>query len=113
MITNDSYTFVESATSGEEWHVKLNEGDYAGVVYKYGKIQIVEPPHEGDEARLQFQYLVVDTPEDLSAEELQHDTTFMNHLGDVLTHIIQDSLETGKFKLGENDKPTDSQSTVH
>ena len=37
----------------------------------------------------------------------------MNTLGDILSHIIEDSLETGKFKLGNDDKPTDSESTVH
>jgi len=114
MITHDSYTFVESATSGEEWwHIRLNDGDYKDVIYKYGKIQVVSPPDETDDARLQFQFSIIETPEELSTEDLIEDTAFMNHLGDVLTHIIQDSFETGKYKLGENDKPTNFESTVH
>jgi hypothetical protein len=49
----------------------------------------------------------------MTEEELQEDLTFLNLLGDVLTHIIEDAMETGKYKLGQNDKPTDSESTVH
>ena len=109
-ITNKTYSFVESATSGEEWHVKINEGDYKDVVYRYGKIQIAELD---DEANLKFQYMIVDLPEHLDEDELKSDVQFMTHLGDILTHIIEDSLDTGHFKLGNDDKPTDSESTMH
>ena len=109
-VTNDTYSFVESATSGEEWHVKINDGDYKGIVYRYGKIQI----HEIDEeAKLKFQFKIIDLPEHLSEEELNSDDVFMTQLGDILTHIIEDSLDTGHFKLGKDDKPTDSKSIMH
>jgi hypothetical protein len=107
--TNDTYTFVESATS-DEWHIKIKEGAYKDIVYKYGKIQIKEV---GEEAKLNFQYKVVDLPEDFDEEDLNHDVEFMTQLGDILTHIIEDSLESGKFKLGNNDKPNNSESAVH
>jgi hypothetical protein len=109
-VTSDSYTFVENDFSDESWHVKINEGDYKDIVYKYGKIQIKE---NGDEATLGFQYAIVDLPEHFDQEELKSDVGFMDTLGDILSHIIEDSFETGKFKLGNNDKPTDSESTVH
>lgn len=109
-VTNDSYSFVENDFSDDSWHVKINEGEYKGVVYKYGKIQIKE---NEDEATLGFQYSLVDLPEHLDKEELNCSVEFMNTLGDILSHIIEDSLETGKFKLGNNDKPTDSESTMH
>ena len=104
-VTSDSYSFVENDFSDDSWHVKINEGDYKDVVYKYGKIQVIE---KGEEATLSFQFKVVDLPEHLNEEELNSDVEFMNNLGDILSHIIEDSLETGKFKLGNNDKPTDS-----
>jgi hypothetical protein len=109
-VTSKTYSFVESATSGEEWHVKINEGDYKGIVYKYGKIQINEL---SDEANLKFQFKIVDLPEHLDEDELNSDVDFMTQLGDILTHIIEDSLDTGHFKLGQNDKSTDSESTMH
>lgn len=109
-ITSDSYSFVENDFSDDSWHVKINEGDYAGIVYKYGKIQIKE---NGDDATLGFQYAIVDLPESFDAEELKSSVEFMNTLGDILSHIIEDSLETGKFKLGNDDKSTNTESAVH
>jgi hypothetical protein len=109
-ITNNTYSFVENATVNDEWHIKINEGTYSGVVYKYGQIKIIE---NDDHASLKFQYNIVDLPEHLDEEELKCSVDFMDMLGDVLTHIITDSFETGKFKLGNNDKPIDSKSTVH
>lgn len=109
-ITNDSYTFVENTFSDDSWHVKINQGVYKDIVYKYGKIQVKE---EGEEAKLSFQFKIVDLPEHLDEVDLNCSVEFMEILGDILTHIIEDSLETGNFKLGNNDKSTDSESTVH
>jgi hypothetical protein len=110
MITSDSYTFVENDFSDDSWHVKINKGTYKDIVYKYGKIQIKE---NQDEATLGFQYSIIDLPEHFDKEELNSNVDFMDTLGDILSHIIEDSLETGKFKLGNDDKPTDSESTMH
>lgn len=109
-VTSDSYSFVENDFSDESWHVKINEGTYKDIVYKYGRIQIKE---NDNEATLNFQYSIVDLPDHLDQEELKCSVDFMDTLGDILSHIIEDSLETGKFKLGNDDKPTDSQSTMH
>lgn len=105
-ITHDSYSFVEKDVDDDQWYVQLKEGDYSGVVYKYGKIQVKERDY--DQAQLQFQYAIIECPDHLDRSELQTDEVFMNTLGDVLTHIIEDSFTSNKFKLGENDKPTDS-----
>lgn len=109
-VTSNSYSFVENDFSDDSWHVKINEGVYKDIVYKYGKIQIKE---NGDEATLGFQYKIIDLPEHLDEEELNCSVEFMDTLGDILSHIIEDSFETGKFKLGSDDKSTDSESTVH
>jgi hypothetical protein len=113
MITHDSYTFVEHKGE-EDWYVKLKNGDYKDVIYKYGRIEVEEDDIE-ESAKLKFQFKVAKIPQELemTEEELQEDLTFLNLLGDVLTHIIEDAMETGKYKLGQNDKPTDSESTVH
>lgn len=109
-ISSSSYAFVENDFSDDSWHVKINEGTYKDIVYKYGKIQIKEG---GDEATLGFQYSIVDLPEHFDVEDLNCNVDFMDTLGDILSHIIEDSLETGKFKLGNDDKPADSESTMH
>ena len=62
-----------------------------------------------------YQFNISKIPDDLlmTQEELQEDVAFMNLLGDILTHIIEDAMDTGKYKLGKNDKPTDTEPTVH
>jgi len=112
-ITSNSYTFVEHK-GDEDWYVKIKEGDYIGIIYKYGRIEVEEDEVE-ETAKLKFQFTLSKIPTDLemTKEELQEDLTFLNLLGDILTHIIEDAMGSGKYKLGQNDKPTDSESTVH
>jgi hypothetical protein len=111
MITSDSYTFVEHKGE-EDWYIKIKEGDYKDVIYKYGRIEVLE---EGESARLKFQFSVSSVPDELgmTEEDFNEDTTFMNLIGDILTHVIEDAMTTGQYKLGNDDKPTDSKSTVH
>jgi hypothetical protein len=113
-ITNNSYTFVENATEQDSWHVKIKEGDYAGIIYQYGRIQVKED-FDTESAKLQFQFNIKKIPDELGmeSEDLLEDETFMNLLGDILTHIIEDAMDNGNYKIGNNDKSTDSESTVH
>ena len=113
MITSDSYTFVEKK-GDEDWYVKIKDGEFKGLVYKYGRIEVAED-HGEDTARLKFQFHIETIPSDLeiTKEELNEDFTFLNTIGDILTHIIEDAMDSGKYKIGKDDKPTDSESTVH
>ena len=38
-ISKDSYTFVEHK-GDEDWFVKIKEGDYKDIIYKYGRIEV-------------------------------------------------------------------------
>jgi DNA-directed RNA polymerase specialized sigma subunit len=113
MITSNSYTFVEKKSS-EDWHVKIKEGEFKGIVYRYGRIEVAEDKSE-DTARLKFNFAIEEIPKELemSKEELQEDLSFLNTLGNILTHIIEDAMDSGKYKIGNDDKSTDSESTVH
>ena len=113
MITSDSYTFVEKK-GDEDWHVKIKDGEFKGIVYKYGRIEVAED-HDEETARLKFQFHIEKIPTELemTVEELNEDFTFLNTIGDILTHIIEDAMDSGKYKIGNDDKSTDSESTVH
>ena len=113
MITSDSYTFVEKK-GDEDWHVKIKDGEFKGIVYKYGRIEVAED-HDEETARLKFQFHIEKIPTELemTVEELNEDFTFLNTIGDILTHIIEDAMDSGKYKIGNDDKPTDSEPTVH
>lgn len=114
MITNESYTFVEHK-GDEDWYVKIKaDGPYKGITYKYGRIEVQEDEDNLD-AKLKFQFNIAKIPDELHIDEteLHEDVTFLNMLGDILVHIIEDAMTSGKYKLGKNDKSTDSESTVH
>ena len=107
-ITSDSYTFIEH-TNDTNWYVKIKAGDYKDIIFKYGAIEIKEDA-ELDSAKLKFHFNISKIPEELSLtnEDLQEDADFMNLLGDILSHILEDAMDSGKYKLGKNDKSTDS-----
>lgn len=105
MITHDDYTFTEhGAVDNGHWTVHLLTGDYKDVYVQYGTVRLI-PPEGGtlddDGATMQFKYDIIDLPTYLDKEDLESDEDFMNHLGDVLTHIINDSFDTGNYSMGE------------
>lgn len=67
--------------------IGILKGKYAGVLYHYGKAQIVE---EGEVARLTFDYTVVHTP-NFTIDELKKDENFHTMIGDILTEILMET----------------------
>lgn len=105
-VTSASYSFVERPSS-EMYSVLIKEGVYSGVIITYGKVQLVRP--EGDQPPiLRFSYHTNHAPDPYSQEELDRSTEFKNYLGEVLTHILCESLQSGRYKMG---KPTSNVST--
>jgi len=81
---NDDYVFVipENATTNVD--IRVNSGEYSGVVYNYGKVS-VEEDEDNDQAYLLFEYDIVDSN---GFELLESDDKFKNHIGDILTTIM-------------------------
>jgi hypothetical protein len=105
-VTSASYSFVERPTS-ELYSVLLREGVYSDVVITYGKVQLVRP--EGNQPPvLRFSYTTNHAPDPYTVEELDRSPEFKNYLGEVLTHILCESLESGRYKMG---KPNSNVST--
>ena len=100
-MTSDDYTFMENPMS-ENWAVRIKTGAWADVVYTYGKIGIVESSSK-EEATLQFNYKILEAG-DFEENVLQYDTDFNNHVGDILSHILQESLEHNEFRIGEDER---------
>ena len=86
---------VESLST-EYYGVRFLTGPYSGVIVVYGTIKITEDTGLG-EAKLNFTYQTVD-PGNHDKEQLEADEGFLNHLGDVLEFIIQDSLANEEIK---------------
>jgi len=95
MKENRDYVFLEN-TESNLCSIKLLTGKYAGVVYTYGRVSIVEDK-SADRARLQFQFEVKICPNNFNKRHLSEDKLFMNYIGDLLSHI----LEKNEFKIGK------------
>ena len=90
------YVLVERPSS-EFYSIKLLSGKYADVIYTYGTVSLREDS-KNDVARLEFQFRIDECPSSLNSDSLMKDESFMNHIGDILSCI----LEENKFKIGKN-----------
>jgi len=101
-ITDTDYAFVEKPTS-EMYSVRLKTGQWSGVIVTYGKVSL-KVNEDKETATLSFQFKVDEAPAPHDVEILEESNDFNNHLGDILSHIIQNAFDTGNYKLGSNDK---------
>lgn len=104
MITNDDYSYAEHESITDRWVVHLKTGPYKDTYVVYGSVKIVESEY-GEEPTLKFLYDVIDTPTYLDEADLVQDEEFMNHIGDILTHILNSAFESGDYRLGDKDEP--------
>jgi hypothetical protein len=100
-MTSDDYTFMENPMS-ENWAVRIKTGTWEDVVYAYGKIGIVESADK-EQATLQFNYKILEAG-NFEEDVLKYDTDFNNHVGDILSHILQESLEHNEFRIGKDER---------
>jgi hypothetical protein len=97
------YSLVEkSGFHDNHWTIKIDEGDYEGVMYQYDTVSF-EESEDGD-VILQFNTITVDNPKnyDLTTSE------FENTIGDILTTIIQEQLD--EMEKNGNDGNGDTES---
>jgi hypothetical protein len=64
----------------DQW-VKLLEGPYAGIMYRYGRVNLIE---EDDKLRIQFEYEIDD------GSRLDND--FVQYIGPILTDLIEEGV---------------------
>lgn len=79
----EDYKFVDF-TDSDITGIMILKGDYAGVVYHYGKVRVVE---QGEFAKLEFGYTLVN-PGKHDIDLLQNDDNFVTIMGDVLSEIL-------------------------
>lgn len=61
----------------DSW-IELLEGPYEGIIYKYGRVQLVE---EGETLRLKFEYEL--------ADGTRLDDQFVQYIGPILVELIE------------------------
>lgn len=97
-ITEHSYTLVEKP--GMEFYgVKFNEM-YKDVIIVYGSVSLKENKDTG-EATMRFNY-VIDDAAGFAEGSLEHSQDFNNYCGDVLKHILTESLNNRTGRIGKD-----------
>jgi len=98
MTEAKDYIFVENDLHSDQYSIKLLSGHWAGVIYTYGRTRLVEDK-EADVLKVSFVYKIERCPEGMDRQSLDSDSSFKNHIGDVLNHLLSQS----EFKIGNND----------
>ena len=81
----DRYVYVES-TSQDQTCIGIQDGKFAGVVYKYGDVSLGEETKDGS-MPFKFKFDIIDNNA-VPKEDFKDD--FMNLIGDILVDIIEE-----------------------
>ena len=79
----EDYKFIDF-TNSDITGIMVLKGDYAGVVYHYGKVRVKE---QGEFATLEFGFTLVN-PGKHDIDLLQSDDNFVTIMGDILSEIL-------------------------
>ena len=93
---NKRYAFAQR--QGDDFScIKIMDGQYEGIIYKYNKVAFEPKPVESGDIPLRFTYDIMTNPnkEDVESED------FRNYIGDILVEVVQEQLEAGKLEINE------------
>jgi|SRR6056300_1518162 hypothetical protein len=91
---NKRYAFAQR--EGDDFScVRLLEGQYDGVIYKYDKVAFEPKPLDSGDIPLRFTYDIMVNPKKVDVES----TDFKNYIGDILIEIVEEQLKQGKVEF--------------
>lgn len=82
---HEEYTILPDATEDGFYKVKINSGEFAGIIFNFSKVEF---PDE-DEPVLKFEYNVLEGTVDKLTKE-----TFETTLGDMLVDLLLKGIES-------------------
>jgi len=84
-LTQDvDFKFVDPTEESTIVNVELLTGEFEGVVYRYGRVNVNEDEESG-EAMLSYEFDLVDSN---GLDSLLENEDFKNHIGHVLSNIM-------------------------
>jgi|TARA_B110000438_G_C15820610_1_gene654260 hypothetical protein len=90
------WSFVDkNDLDNEHWYVRLDGGEYHGVIYRYMEIKLNETTKS-----INFDYEIVDYPFD----DPHGDPAFNQAAGDILKSILDDAVDKQDYILGPKTK---------
>lgn len=112
--TEGLYDFVYGP-EGDEMHIRILQGDWADVVFRYGKVGFTEAEEGADPdapLTLAFDYDIITLPPHLDEAEVEDEEyyEFENMLGDILVDIMENELE---HKSKNEHGTTDTKASIH
>jgi hypothetical protein len=101
MIKN--YEILDVATPDGYKFIKLTNGDHEGIIYSYGRVQLIE---EEEQVRLVFDHVI----HDYADREIKD--TFINEIGDILQDLLIEQLAKNEvvYKGGVDENRTEDSS---
>ena len=84
------------------WCIRLDQGEFAGLVYKYGDIGISKELNTDGTLPVNFKYDIVFVPEELRKKEFvdEKKQEFENFIGSIMMQMVQEDLDSKGERLG-------------
>ena len=79
-----NFSYIETAKYPDQTCIGINDGKFAGVVYKYGKVTPIE---KDNQLTMQFEYDII---ENNAIPRNQFGEDFFKLIGDILMEIIDE-----------------------
>ena len=89
------YVFVQK--EGDDFTcIKLLEGKYKGVIYKYGKVGFAKEEKPDGTLPMKFDYDIIFNPHEETSIDKQD---FIDYIGDILIELLEKQIENGTAVL--------------
>ena len=93
---NKRYIFAQR--QGDDFScIKLLEGQYEGIIYKYNQVKFSTTENATGEIPLKFTYDIMANP---NKEDVKSDD-FRNYIGDILVECGEEQLKNGTFNIDD------------
>jgi hypothetical protein len=81
------YEYDDNRTLGvdENIPIRITEGNYKGLIYRYGKINFTE---EGEVLRCNFNYDILENPNNIT-----EDQELVDFLGEIVIDVLEDEMK--------------------
>ena len=73
--------------------IKIVEGKYKDVIYKYGKVQFAKEENADGKLPLQFEWTLLKKPEELDLDIDKE--AFLVYIGDILIELLDERINDG------------------